>query len=159
MARKYFAWDLIKSFRWDCIFLAFFPPIFKSNFWEVLQPPGAHLNLISSFSSSITISNNVKRVHTTAVTLYSCSSFDHMGLKLGGIVMRFYASLPLLFSQDYKSTRSPHKQALLWRLSSLFIQIFKQPPDLFSKHLPKRQGDGSWAVGTILKVQCEEQKD
>lgn len=74
----------------------FFLPIFKCNFLEVLKPPDAHLNLISSFSSSIIASNNVKCVHATALILYSRYSFDHPGLKLGGIFMQSDASLPLL---------------------------------------------------------------
>lgn len=82
------------------VFLCFFLPIFKCNFLEVLKPPDAHLNLISSFSSSIIASNNVKCVHATALILYSFYSFDHMGLKLGGIFMQSYASLPLLVFHD-----------------------------------------------------------
>lgn len=79
---------------------AFFLPIFKCNFVQVLKPPDAHLNSISSFSSSITASNNVKCVHATALILHSCSSFDHRGWKLGGIFTQSYASLPLLVFQD-----------------------------------------------------------
>lgn len=79
----------------------FFPlPIFKCNSVQVLKPPDAHLNSISSFSSSITASNDAKRVHAAALILHSCSSFDHTGLKLGGIVTQSSASLPLLVFQD-----------------------------------------------------------
>lgn len=86
-------------------FRVFFPPIFRSNFWEVLQPPGANLNLISSFSSSITVSNNVKCVHATALILYSCSSFDHMGLKLRGIFSHFMHLCPCYFFKITKHTK------------------------------------------------------
>lgn len=78
----------------------FFLPIFKCNFVQVLKSPDAHLNSISSFSSSITANNNVECVHGTALILHSCSSFDHIGLKLGGIFTQSYASLPLLVFQD-----------------------------------------------------------
>lgn len=103
MGRKYFAWDLISSFCWDCISLwfGFFSlPIFRCNFLGVLNPPDAHLNLISSFSSSVTASNNTKCVHATALILYSCYSSDHLGWKLGGIFAPSHASLPLLAFQD-----------------------------------------------------------
>jgi len=85
----------------EIVFLSIFFFLFSSViFLEVLKLPDAHLNLISSFSSSITASNNVKCVHAAALILYSCYSFDHMGLKLGGIFEQSPASLPLLVFQD-----------------------------------------------------------
>lgn len=101
--------NLSSSFCW-ILFLSGFS-IFKCNFLEVLKPPGAHLNLISSISSSVIASTNVKCVHGAALILYPRYSFDHMGLKLGGIFIQSYASLPLCFkikqaSQDHLSKSS-----------------------------------------------------
>lgn len=98
MARKRFAWDLISNFCWDCIFLSFFfLPIFTCNFWEVLKPLDAHLNLISGFSGSITVSNITVCACYRINSVFPLFLWSH-GIELGG--MKSYASLPLLVFQD-----------------------------------------------------------